>query len=205
MGSNRQVNLGEIDHCQNGISQKTEEEDCTTTTRATAKRTKSRQVTDHHFSKGEANATKKLRKNKEIKKAEREVANAVRTSNIPKELHRSLIPSDSRTPQLYCLPKIHKPNVPLRPIVSAAESATHALAPYVAREIKDLVGKTEHRIRNTEDFIEKIKTIQLQPNDILVSFDVTSLFTKVPVEEALDELHRRLTSANRDTNLAELA
>ncbi|XP_018574499.1 uncharacterized protein LOC108913431 [Anoplophora glabripennis] len=144
-------------------------------------------------------------RNNTVKKVEKKVAVAVRSSNIPKELHRSLIQTDSRTPQLYCLPKIHKPNIPLRPIVSAVGSATHPLARYVAHEIRDLVGRTEYHVKNAGDFIDRIRGIELQPGDILVSFHVTSLFTKVPVDEALEKLHRRLIAEEKGESLMELA
>ncbi|KAJ8918334.1 hypothetical protein NQ315_008027 [Exocentrus adspersus] len=96
-----------------------------------------------------------------LRKLEREVAAAIRSSNIPGNLHREL----SRTSQLYGLSKIHKPDVPLRPTVSAVGSATHLLTRYISKEIQDLVGNTEHRIKNSTLY----KGIYLQPADILLT------------------------------------
>lgn len=48
-----------------------------------------------------------------------------------------------------------------------------------------IVGHCEHHIKNSEMFIEKLKEIRVGPNDILISLDVVSLFTKVPVEDTL--------------------
>jgi retron-type reverse transcriptase len=48
-----------------------------------------------------------------------------------------------------------------------------------------LVGYSPSHIRNSEDFIHKLNTIYLQESDILVSFDVVSLFTRVPLEDTL--------------------
>lgn len=45
----------------------------------------------------------------------------------------------------------------------------------------------DYLIRNSEGFIEKIKNIGAEPGDVLVSFDVTSLFTRVPVDHAAVE------------------
>ncbi|XP_018576317.1 uncharacterized protein LOC108914886, partial [Anoplophora glabripennis] len=74
----------------------------------------------------------------------------------------------------------------------------------VHRRTKDLVGRTEHHVKNAGVFIDRIRGIALQPGDILVSFDVTSLFTKIPVDEALEELHRRLVAEEKDESLMEL-
>ena len=48
-------------------------------------------------------------------------------STIPEQLYRRLRSSGGRIPLLYGLPKIHKPGIPLRPIVSFLSSPTYAL------------------------------------------------------------------------------
>jgi hypothetical protein len=45
------------------------------------------------------------------------------------------------------------------------------------------------------EFIDTIHTLQAGPRDILVSFDVVSLFTMVPIEEALRLLSRHFDEA----------
>jgi hypothetical protein len=105
-----------------------------------------------------------------------------------------LRPSATVCPKFYGLPKIHKPNVPLRPIVASIGSPTYALAKYLAEILKPVVGKTEHHVVNSKEFVTKMEHIRLGKNDILVSFDVVSLFTNVPVEEACTIAKERLLS-----------
>ncbi|XP_049792346.1 uncharacterized protein LOC126199468 [Schistocerca nitens] len=50
------------------------------------------------------------------------------------------------------------------------------------------VGKTDTYIKRSGHFIDKLKKLKLAPNDILVSFDVVSLFTKVPLSDALEHI-----------------
>ena len=53
--------------------------------------------------------------------------------------HHLTLPNPARTPLFYGLPKIHKPNVPLRPIVSACDSPSDQLSNYVTHYIQPLV------------------------------------------------------------------
>ncbi|KAJ8916945.1 hypothetical protein NQ315_008344 [Exocentrus adspersus] len=52
--------------------------------------------------------------------------------------------------------------------------------------------------------VGKIKGIHVQPAGILVSFDVMSLFTKVPLNETLEKLHRRLAMMEKDAILVDV-
>ena len=100
-------------------------------------------------------------------------------------------PQHSYHPQLYDLPKIHKPEVPLRPIVSSIGSPTYHLAKELTRILTPLKGKCSSNIKNSAHFVE-IATLELQETDIMVSFDVKSLFTRVPIQEALQVIEERL-------------
>ena len=96
-----------------------------------------------------------------------------------------LIRRDIDTPRVYGLPKVHKEDVPLRPIVSAMKSPIHPLAKYLAHKLTPLAENVKSEVKNSSHFIDIIKTVKITNTDILVSFDVTSLFTKIPVDEAL--------------------
>ena len=61
---------------------------------------------------------------------------------IPRNMAMRLKPSTSKPPKLHGLPKIHKVQVPLRPIVSCINSPTYQLAKYVKKLISPLVGQT---------------------------------------------------------------
>ena len=107
---------------------------------------------------------------------------------------KKLSPSGSLPPRLYGLPKIHKANVPLRPIVSAIGSPTYHLAQHLTTLLNPLVGNTQHHIRNSTHFIETIDKIHVSPSDCLVSFDVESLFTKVPIKDTIELLEPHFSS-----------
>ena len=99
--------------------------------------------------------------------------------------YESMYPTGSVPPKFYGLPKIHKPDTPLRPIVSSCGSVTYGVAKELTKILKPLVGKSPHHINSTHDFVEQVKHINLAPGECLSSYDVSALFTSVPVDPAL--------------------
>lgn len=106
------------------------------------------------------------------------------------------------TPRIYGGPKIHKPRVPLRPIVDTIDSPTYYLASFLFKLIASLAGNSNSFIKNSSHFIQFIKDKKLDNNDLLVSFDVVSLFTKVPISDSIDDVRRK--SSEEIATLAEL-
>ena len=96
---------------------------------------------------------------------------------------------------MYGLPKIHKPDVPLRPIVSFYSSPTYQLCKHLCRLLSPLVGNIPNHINNSSAFSNFVTTQHLE-EEILVSFDVVSLFTKVPIELAIQVAKERLQGDN---------
>ena len=88
-------------------------------------------------------------------------------------------------PKFYGLPKIHKLDTPLRPIVSSCGSVTYGVAKELAQMFIPLVDKPLHHINSTHDFVEQVKQITLAPGECLSCYDVSALLTSVPVGPAL--------------------
>ena len=104
---------------------------------------------------------------------------------ISDETYKSLHVSGSTPGILYGLPKIHKPNVPLRPIFAACGTPVYKLAQYLVPILAPLTVN-EFTIKNSYQFVQDLRDIKLKPGMILASFDVESLFTNIPVQETID-------------------
>ena len=99
--------------------------------------------------------------------------------------YRRLYPTGAVPPKYYGLPKVHKPGMPLRPIISSIGSVTNSTTKKLARIIKPLVGGSSHHVKNNMDFIQSIEGTPLKPEECMMYFDVESLFTSVPIEPSI--------------------
>ena len=107
-------------------------------------------------------------------------------------LYKKMYPTGAVPPKFNGLPKVHKRDIPPRPIVSSRVSISYEVAKELARIIRPLVGSSPHHIKNTRDFIEQIKGVTLQANESITSYDVSVLFTSVPIDPAIQIIQRRL-------------
>ena len=99
-------------------------------------------------------------------------------------------------PYMYGLIKTHKENFPARPIISSVGSATYNLSKYLVEILNPLIGTiSDAHIKNNVDLLNKLNNVQLNSNVKLISFDVVSLFTKVPIDDMLDYLSEFLDTA----------
>ncbi len=104
---------------------------------------------------------------------------------LPNRLYRFLRPSDARTPQLYGLPKIHKPSVPLQPVVSVVHSFNFNIGKFLVWLLSPYMMTCDSYVKNSTDFVQRLSRVK-PGYSRRVSFDVISLFTNVPVNEAVD-------------------
>ena len=113
---------------------------------------------------------------------------------ISDEDYKRLYPNGSHIGGLYGLPKVHETNVPTRPICSAIGTSKYELGKYLADIIKPAAfSSLGTDVSNTFQFVEQIRNEDLSSVH-MVSFDVRSLFTKVPLKKTikicLDRLYR---------------
>ena len=103
-----------------------------------------------------------------------------------------------RLPYFYGLPKIHKEGVPLRPIISNVGSFSCKLAKWLSSLLIPFVGKfSSSNIKHSQDFVDKIK--DLNCNDFkMLSLDIVSLFTNVPLNDVLAFLENKLVDFQDD-------
>ena len=99
-----------------------------------------------------------------------------RSGYLLEAVYNKIRPRHKQPPRIYGLPKIHKADVPLRPIVSCVNTSTYDSSAYLANILSPLTGKSEYTVTNSAHFVPTVSNETILDNEIMVSFDVESLF-----------------------------
>lgn len=108
----------------------------------------------------------------------------LKKNKINEDFFDKVKPSGSQAPRLYGLAKVLIDKTPLRPVVSMPGSPYHIVANQVSEWLK--VVKECNINASTKSVVETISNIKLSPEAEIYSFDVVSLYTNVPVREAIE-------------------
>ena len=108
---------------------------------------------------------------------------------ISDDTYNSLYSSGSSYSMLYGLPKVHKIDVPLRPILAAYNSPNFAIAKYLVPILSNLTSN-QYTLSNSASFVPDI--LNQNSRTCMFSFDVQSLFTNVPLSETIDIIINKL-------------
>ncbi len=112
----------------------------------------------------------------------------MREEVLPQTTARAISPMETSFDLAYGLPTIHKPNNPLRTIVSLVDSPSYKLSKWMFGRLRPLIAGSEYSISNSRLFLESIKNTNISPRECMVSFDMESLFTCIPLELARETI-----------------
>ena len=85
--------------------------------------------------------------------------------------------------------------------MSSRGSVTYGVVKELARILKPLTGNTIHHVNNSMESADDIKKIKLEEGECIISYDVSALFTSIPVKSAIELLRRnwnRIQSSIRE-------
>ena len=92
---------------------------------------------------------------------------------------------------LYCLPKTHKERFAIRSILSATQTYNYALAKWL--DVKLTLPFNRYTVTDIFEFANKTRELEIANDDIMVSYDVSSLFTNVPLDDTREQsFHQQL-------------
>ncbi|XP_015121934.1 uncharacterized protein LOC107044532 [Diachasma alloeum] len=140
------------------------------------------------------NAYSELKRNKTLateRKTNDLVKSWVKGGYISDSLGKFLRCRNGACPRLYALPKIDKKDVLFRPIVSSIGSPTYALSSYIKKIISSGYRGSFSEVKNSFDFHDYLTKVTIPPDYTLVSLDVSSLYTNVPLDLVIKSMEKR--------------
>jgi hypothetical protein len=125
-------------------------------------------------------------------KAERIIRGIVARGEMTKDEADELLKlKEGHSPRLSGLPKIHKPvPIPLRPVVSCIETPFSKISKHLTKIFQKYLGRSGVTVKNSLQLKRKLEGWDVENNPFFVSFDVKSLYPKVPIPEAISLLSR---------------
>ena len=97
--------------------------------------------------------------------------------------------------KMYLLPKIHQRlfDVPGWPVISNPDTPTEKVSEFLDHHLKPVMQEGESYIKDTSDFLNKIKNVNAIPeNAILVTADMVGFYPSIPHQDGLEALREAL-------------
>ena len=101
--------------------------------------------------------------------------------------------ANARLNVFYALAKIHKPILCIRPIVSNSGSVFEGISKWLDYMLQPIYQSTQTYLRDSDQLLHDLPKQTLLPDTLLITVDVESLYTNIPIEKALQAIAARLT------------
>jgi len=139
---------------------------------------------------------------KKLTKDTREILTRWKTKDyITQSMYNVIYCSDGNLPRAYGLPKIHKPGLKFRIIIASLDSPTYALANFIHKIIAKNISIPPSHIKNSYQLVKQLKDLVIDDDMELISLDVISLFTNVPMNLALNSINKRWSDISKGTKI----
>lgn len=148
-------------------------------------------------------STYKILKKDPIRKMSQKVNDLVKSWRdndlIDAYTYNNLNCTNGNTPRAYGLPKIHKSGALLRIIISSIGSPFYMVANFLHNILHESINKPRSFIKDGWSFANIINNKKIDSNEILVSLDITSLYTNIPKELVLKGIEKRSKEISEHT------
>ena len=110
-------------------------------------------------------------------------------------MHDHLRLSISSPGVMYGLPKIHKDNVPLRPILSSIGTAGYKISKFILPYLTPFTTN-QYTVQDSFSFVKDIINTPNSNSYVMASFYIKSLFTNIPLNETINIASDSLYDSN---------
>jgi hypothetical protein len=116
----------------------------------------------------------------------------------------SLVVPNPVIPSFSCLPKTHKPGNKIRPVVSNVNTPTSKICELLVKKFRGFERPESRSVKNSLELVQRLESVTIEKDEILVSFDVEALYPSVPVGESSQLLKEWIIGQNISDQEAEI-
>ena len=120
-------------------------------------------------------------------KLQRRLLQLKKNGQLTPSIYNNIHLTGSQKPRMYELPTTHKTSVPLKPILFMVGSSQHELAKWLCTILQSVLdGYSACCINDSFTFAKTIQKLTTDSDQtFLCSFDISSLFTNIPLGETI--------------------
>ena len=97
------------------------------------------------------------------------------------EIHKHLINTQLKAPQLNAHLKTHKEDMPISPVINNTQAPSHKIAKFLNNKLQNIkIIPNTYNIKNSIEIAEEITQLNINQNNKLITLDINDLYTNLP-------------------------
>jgi hypothetical protein len=94
---------------------------------------------------------------------------------------------NSTAPSMHTTVKLHKPGIPIRPIIDWRNATGYKLAKYLTKLLHNYLDLLyTYNVRNSAHLMTDLKTIEINSDTRICSFDIENMYTNIQRKEIIN-------------------
>lgn len=115
--------------------------------------------------------------------------------------HTRLYPYCPSAPILTGLPKLHKPGYPIRPLINFKTAPSYFIAKTIDKILRQKIDiNNKYIVKNGYEVIFKLKNTSINNNTKMISYDITNMYSNIPINATIDIIRNKLINNNEQNN-----
>jgi hypothetical protein len=122
---------------------------------------------------------------------------------IQKQTIKYLIQKEPAPPQIKAQLKLHKPRIPIRPVINNTQAPTYKVAKHLTKMLDNfLTFNNYYDVTNSTDLATVLDKLHVNENHRLMAFEIQDLFVNIPIQETL-KITKSLLLKNNNPNVTQ--
>jgi len=105
-------------------------------------------------------------------------------------------------PRLNAKLKLHKDNIPIRPVINNIGAPTHKIAKFMKEKLHEIIQpKHTYTLNNSALIAHFLNNLKCNKNTRLMTADIKDLYVNIPIKETINIINDKMKANRLDTQL----